>query len=64
MVAHGLQLLNHLYTRSLDAAGGDVFGRVRVDVGDESGERRTTIGAGGRVNNLVALCQKEERRKR
>jgi hypothetical protein len=46
MVAHGLQLLDHLYTRSLDAAGGDVFGRVRVDVGNESGERRMSIAAG------------------
>jgi hypothetical protein len=46
MVAHDLQLLDHLYMRSLDAVGGDVFGRVQVDVGDESGERRTTIGAG------------------
>lgn len=52
---HVLKVLDHLLARRLDAAIGDILGCVGVDVRDESGERRTTLGVGSGVDH-VRLC--------
>lgn len=63
VLAHRFELLNHLLTRSLNSACGDVLGSVGVDVGDEGGEGRATIGARGGVDDLGGRLVRNESRR-